>query len=58
MTKMPFVAQEIECAASFGWIGIVPVRSFFSYSGELFLKKPTLFLKTLPIVDVYSNSPQ
>ena len=32
---MPYWTQEIEYAASFGWMGIVPVRPVFFCSGEL-----------------------
>jgi len=37
------MAQEIAYAASFGWMGIVPVQPFFFLSGELFLQKSNFF---------------
>lgn len=50
---MPSMAQEIEYAASFGRIGIVPHPAFFLFSGDLFLQKSNFFSKNAPIVDDY-----
>ena len=47
-TKASTMAQEIAYAASFGWMGIVPVQPFFFLSGELFLQKSNFFPKNPP----------